>query len=164
MALDRFTKFPNDILDTIYARRFTARQLRIILFITRMTDGCHTRTMSFKISDFQICGLYKGAIKKELQRLEAFGVVKVSWDEGLISINTAFWEWKVPKNSNLGDNEIIDLRTKKLSKQLRNGTNLITKRANKASLVNINPSGKEIIKKYKEGFSSIGEIMRNRMP
>jgi len=158
-----FTKFPNHILDAIYARRFTARQLRIIAYVMRMTEGCQTRIMRFSNADFQVCGLYKGIIKKELQRLEVQGVVKIDWNEGLISVNTAIWEWKTPQNSNLETDERSNLITKKLSKQLRNGINLITKRADKTSSANENLIRKEIIKKDKEGFSSIGEILKDKM-
>jgi hypothetical protein len=116
--------------------------------------------MNFTNADFQVCGLYKGAIKRELNKLEALEVIKINWEEGLVSINVATWEWKVPQNANLTEEMRSDLVTSKLSKQLRKRTVSVTKRANGGSPRNESLAGKEILKKVnKTGFSSIGEIL-----
>lgn len=64
-----YTRTANQLLDAIITTDFTKRQLKILKLVIRMSFGCGKTSALFRLGDFEVAGIYKSDIRKELQEL-----------------------------------------------------------------------------------------------
>ena len=110
-----FIRISNELLNATIIRGFSKRQIVIILFIWRLSYGFNSKeTKPLKFSDFTVCGVGKGHIKKELEELERINGLIWNRELKIFSINKDFDTWLLKQEPSRGDN------LKKLIKQQLN--------------------------------------------
>lgn len=90
---DQFTRISNELYEAIMQTDFSKRQRNILDLILRMSYGCGKKYAILRPSDFEVVGVYKTHIKRELDYLVSANVITV--DEELISINKNYERWRV---------------------------------------------------------------------
>jgi hypothetical protein len=105
---DEFTRISNELFEAIMFSNFMKRQRNILDLIIRLSYGCGKKFALLKKSDFEIVGVYKTHIKKELDYLEAAKVIRIAGNQ--ISINKNYDEWRI--------NLVYDINREKYKKIL----------------------------------------------
>jgi len=90
---DEFTRISNELLEAILLSNFTKRQLNIILLVIRLTYGCGRKYAVLRKSDFEVAGIDKSDIKRELDLLVRSGVLIIDGDR--ISLNKDYDRWRI---------------------------------------------------------------------
>ncbi|MGJ9460315.1 replication protein [Oceanobacillus sp. CF4.6] len=119
-----FIKIANELWNEILRRDFSKRQLNLILFIWRLSYGTGQKDCLIdKFNQFEIVGIYKNDIKKELVFLRECSVL--NWDEKtmVFSINKNYQIWQITPSKNWDIEKFdslihLNLNRKKVSKTL----------------------------------------------
>lgn len=90
---NEFTRISNELLEAILLSNYTKRQLNIILLVIRLSYGCGKKYALLRKSDFEIAGIDKSDIKRELDLLVQSGVLII--EEGRISLNKDYDRWRI---------------------------------------------------------------------
>ncbi|MGE8207734.1 replication protein [Heyndrickxia sp. NPDC080065] len=91
-----YIRIATELMDEIIRRDFSKRQLAILHFIIRLSYGCQKKDCVIgKFNSFELAGLNKSDIKKELKFLRECRVI--NWDEEsmIFSINKDYEKWQV---------------------------------------------------------------------
>ncbi|AHJ88643.1 DnaD-like helicase loader [Geobacillus phage GBK2] len=107
---DGFIRIANELYDEILRRNFTKRQQNIVLFIWRLSYGCGKKECIIdKFNYFELAGLDKSDIKKELKYLKMCNVLQ--WDEQtmIFAINKDYDLWQINPNKNWDDDKFKKL-------------------------------------------------------
>ncbi|MED0758752.1 replication protein [Aneurinibacillus thermoaerophilus] len=113
-----FIKIANELWDEILRRNFTKRQQNIIMFIWRMSYGCGQKDCVIdKFNYFELAGLDKSDIKKELKYLKMCNVIH--WDEETMTfaINKNYDFWQINPNKNWDDDKFKKLIASNLQRK-----------------------------------------------
>lgn len=121
---DGFIRIANELWDEILRRDFTKRQQNLILFIWRLSYGTGQKDCIIpNFNLFEIAGIYKTDIKKELNYLRDCSVL--NWDEESMtfSVNKHHKEWQISPKKNWDNDKFnglihSNLERKKVSKTL----------------------------------------------
>jgi len=93
-----FIRIANELFDEILRRDFTKRQTSILFFILRMSYGCKRKVaIIHRLTDFELCGVDKSAISRELRFLEQAGVIGQNFLTHEYALNKDFDKWAVSK-------------------------------------------------------------------
>ena len=93
---DKFTRLSNELFEAIMQTDFSKRQRSILDLIIRASYGCGKKFALLRPSDFEVVGVYKSHIKKELDYLTR---TKVIFRDGeRISLNKDYDQWRVSLN------------------------------------------------------------------
>ena len=99
---DKFTRISNELFEAIMQTDFSKRQRNILDLIIRVSYGCGKKFAYLRPSDFEVVGVYKSHIKKELDYLTR---AKVIFRDGeRISLNKDYDQWRVSLNK-ISDHE-----------------------------------------------------------
>lgn len=90
---DKFTRISNELYEAIMQTDFTKRQRNILDLVIRMSYGCGKKFAILRPSDFEVVGIYKTHIKKELEYLVKVKVLEIDGDK--ITLNKNYDEWRV---------------------------------------------------------------------
>jgi len=90
---DKYTRISNELYLAIMMTDFSKRQRKILDLIMRCSYGCGKKSAILKHSDFQVVGVYKGHIAKELDYLQKANVIFINADE--IALNKDYDTWRV---------------------------------------------------------------------
>lgn len=96
-----YIRIANDLWDEILRRNFTKRQQNLVLFIWRLSYGTGQKDCEVQqFNLFELSGIYKSDIKKELNYLRECAVL--DWDEKtmVFSINKNYKLWQISPNKN----------------------------------------------------------------
>ncbi|SFM28727.1 phage replication protein O [Gracilibacillus orientalis] len=105
-----YIRIANDLWNEILRRDFSKRQMNLILFIWRLSYGTGQKDCIVnRFNQFEIAGVYKNDIKKELKFLRECSVLE--WDEESMtfSINKDYHLWQVSPNKNWDGDKFKDL-------------------------------------------------------
>ncbi|MBS4172089.1 replication protein [Bacillus sp. FJAT-49736] len=94
-----YIRIATELMDEIIRRDFSKRQLAILHFIIRLSYGCQKKDCVIgKFNAFELAGLNKSDIKKELKFLRECRVI--NWDENtmIFSINKDYEKWQINPN------------------------------------------------------------------
>lgn len=95
---DGFLRLANVLLEEFIIRDFSKRQYKILLFILRLSWACNKKYAVIpNLKDFELCGISKNNIKKELLELENAGVLYWNRSENIFALNKYYEYWKTPK-------------------------------------------------------------------
>jgi hypothetical protein len=72
---------------------FSKRQRNILDLVIRMSYGCGKKTAILRPVDFELVGVYKTHVRRELETLQEAGVI--FWTVNRITLNKNYDEWKV---------------------------------------------------------------------
>lgn len=161
----KFTRVPNSILTTLITRDLTKRQVKIILLVIRLTYGCQVPWAFYEKRYFQVAGLHRGAIGRELTMLREMRVLDMNKEMKTVRINPRVEAWQCSRNENIDADSVPDLIRNMLSKQLRNVPVLRTLPDDKLDEIDdsefqsrsVKKLKKEILKKDKT-FFDMGKI------
>lgn len=71
-----FLRLPLSLLNAVlFQHRFTKRQIKILLFITRFSIGCRRSTAHLKRCDFKEIGIDPSDITSELKKLQSSNLI-----------------------------------------------------------------------------------------
>ena len=87
MADENYTRFPNDILEALYAQRLTGMQLDVLLYICRKTFGYHRPESKISVREMaKQTGHTRPRVNDTIRDLECMGILKISrYGSGKIS-------------------------------------------------------------------------------
>ncbi|MRX54807.1 DnaD domain protein [Bacillus idriensis] len=128
-----FIRIATELMDEIIRRDFSKRQLAILHFIIRLSYGCQKKDCIVeKLSDFEIAGVYKTDVKKELKFLSESKVIVWDHNQNLFSVNKDYEKWQITPSKGW-DSERMDkllhhnIKRKKVSKTLTDLENIVSK-------------------------------------
>ncbi len=132
---DRFTRISNELFEAIMQTDFSKRQRNILDLIIRVSYGCGKKFAYLRPSDFEVVGVYKSHIKKELDYLTR---AKVIFRDGeRISLNKDYDQWRVSLNKIFNQDKLIEILRRNLSgevtKTVTNTTDDVTKTVTKVT-------------------------------
>ncbi|MGP4041924.1 replication protein [Gracilibacillus sp. D59] len=105
-----YIRIANDLWNEILRRDFSKRQMNLILFIWRLSYGTGQKDCKVKrFNQFEIAGVYKNDIKKELKFLRECSVLEWDEDSMVFSINKDYHLWQVSPNKNWEGDKFKDL-------------------------------------------------------
>ncbi len=111
-------RIANELYDEILRRTFSKRQQNLVLFIWRLSYGTGQKDCEIKqFNLFELSGIYKSDIKKELNYLRECAVLE--WDENtmIFSINKNYKLWQISPNKNWDSDKFKDLIHHNLSRK-----------------------------------------------
>lgn len=112
---DGYTPIANEILDEVLKRKWTQKQLKILLIIWRYSYGFSKKIANFsQMKEFELYGLTR--IRATLEALEAANVLNVNWDRGSVRFLKDYTKWKidiVPSFSDPNHSELLKYNIKK---------------------------------------------------
>ncbi|MDO7787893.1 replication protein [Desulforamulus aquiferis] len=96
----QFTRISNELYNAIMQTDFSKRQRNIIDLVIRMSYGCGKKTAILRPVDFELVGIYKTHIGRELDYLVQAKVLVMQGEQ--VALNKNYEEWRVSlvKNAN----------------------------------------------------------------
>ena len=87
MADEKYTQFPNSVLEALYSQRLTGMQMDVLLYICRKTFGFHREDSRISIREMaKLTGHTRPKVNNTIRDLECMGILKVSrYGSGKIS-------------------------------------------------------------------------------
>lgn len=90
---DEFTRISNELYTAIMQTDFSKRQRNILDLVIRMSYGCGKKSALLRPVDFELVGVYKTHVRKELDYLVQAKVLFI--DGECISLNKDYDQWRV---------------------------------------------------------------------
>lgn len=121
-----YIRIATDLMNEIIRRDFSKRQLAIMHFIIRLSYGCHRKDCIIeKFNLFELAGLNKSDIKKELKFLRECRVL--NWDEEamIFSINKDYEKWQINPSKGYDKekiNQLVHVNIKKKVSEIPTST------------------------------------------
>ncbi|MBA4543424.1 MULTISPECIES: replication protein [Thermoactinomyces] len=104
---DKFTRLSNELYEAIMTTDFSKRQRNILDLVLRLSYGCGKKDALIKPSEFELVGVRKGHVKKELTYLAQSKVLFIDGDR--IQINKNYDQWRVSLVSCFNPEKFKDL-------------------------------------------------------
>ncbi|MEF3309337.1 replication protein [Paenibacillus sp. GYB004] len=118
---DQFTKLSNELYEAIMKTDFSKRQRSIIDLIIRLSYGCRKKSAVLRSSDFELVGVLRGHIKKELDYLQMVNVLQI--DGEIFALNKNYDTWRIGISKGFNQEKY----QKVLGRNLQNVTETVTK-------------------------------------
>lgn len=157
-----YIRIATELMDEIIRRDFSKRQLAILHFVIRLSYGCRKKDCLIdKYNLFEIAGVNKVDIKKELKFLRECGVI--CWEEStmIFSINKDYEKWQITPSKGFEkerfDQLIHENIKRKVSKTLTDLENTVSKTLTKLGLKVSESLTSELVKHLLELFGSAWE-------
>ncbi len=92
-----YIRIANELIAALMQSDFSKRQRNILDLIIRMSYGCGKKSALLRYSDFELVGVWKVDIKKELTYLAATKVIIVEEQDSLLrmELNKNYDQWRV---------------------------------------------------------------------
>lgn len=92
-----YTRTSNELSEAIMQSDFSKRQRNILDLIIRMSYGCGKKSALLRLSDFELVGVYKVDVKKELEYLEKAHVIVADKEDDFfrLSLNKNYDQWRI---------------------------------------------------------------------
>ena len=94
----QFTRLSNELYKAIMQSDFTKRQRNILDLVIRMSYGCGKKSALLRPVDFELVGIYKTHIRKELDYLSKAAVLIIDGDR--ITLNKNYDQWRISLSRN----------------------------------------------------------------
>ena len=145
---DRFTRISNELFEAIMQTDFSKRQRSILDLIIRASYGCGKKFAYLKLSDFEVVGIYKSHIKKELEHLIRTKVIFMDGER--ISLNKDYDQWRVSLNKTSSQDKLSEILRKNLSGEVTKTVTKVTKTVTE----NSQPDEEEVTKTVTDGYQN----------
>lgn len=122
---DKFTRISNELFEAVMQTNFSKRHRNILDLIIRASYGCGKKFAYLRPSDFEVVGVYKGHIKKELDYLIRTRVI--FRDGERISLNKDYDQWRVSLNKTTNQDKLSEILRKNLSGEVTKTVTKVTK-------------------------------------
>ncbi len=111
-------RIANELYDEILRRNFSKRQQNLVLFIWRLSYGTGQKDCEVKqFNLFELSGIYKSDIKKELNYLRDCAVLNWNEKDMIFSINKNYKLWQISPNKNWDSDKFKELIHYNLSRK-----------------------------------------------
>lgn len=91
-----YIRIANELMDEIIRRDFTKRQVSILHLLIRMSYGCQQKDCAIsKLNLFELAGVYKTDIRKELLFLKNAQVINWEQTSNIFSLNKDYEKWQI---------------------------------------------------------------------
>jgi phage replication O-like protein O len=90
---DKFIKLSNELYEAIMTADFSKRQRKVLDLVIRMSYGCQKKYALLRPIDFELVGIWKVDIQKELKHLEKSKVIFRDGDR--IELNKNYDQWRI---------------------------------------------------------------------
>ncbi len=127
-----YIRIATELMNEIIRRDFSKRQLAVLHFIIRLSYGCQRKDCLIeRFNAFEIAGINKVDIKKELKFLKNCGVI--NWDEEtmIFSMNKDYEKWQITPSKGFDQEKLDELVhqniKRKVSKTLTDLENIVSK-------------------------------------
>ena len=90
---DQFTRISNELYRAIMQTDFSKRQRNILDLVIRMSYGCGKKFALLRPVDFELVGVYKTHVKRELDYLCEASVLAIDGDQ--IILNKNYNQWRI---------------------------------------------------------------------
>lgn len=145
---DKFTRISNELFEAIMQTDFSKRQRSILDLIIRASYGCGKKFAYLRPSDFEVVGVYKSHIKKELDYLTK---TKVIFRDGeRISLNKNYDQWRVSLNKISDQDKLSEILRRNLSGEVTKTVTKVTKTVTE----NSQPDEEEVTKTVTSGYQN----------
>ena len=148
---DKFTRISNELFEAMMQTNFSKRQRNILDLILRASYGCGKKFALLKPSDFEVVGVYKTHIKKELEHLVRSRVIFIDGER--ISLNKDYDQWRFNLNKISNPDKLSEILRKNLScevtKTVTDNKGEVTKTVTNVTKIvteNDQPEGDEVTK------------------
>jgi phage replication O-like protein O len=145
---DKFTRISNELFEAIMQTDFSKRQRSILDLIIRASYGCGKKFAYLKLSDFEVVGIYKSHIKKELEHLIRTKVIFMDGER--ISLNKDYDQWRVSLNKTSSQDKLSEILRKNLSGEVTKTVTNVTKTVTE----NSQPDEDEVTKTVTGGYQN----------
>ncbi|WP_438447437.1 replication protein [Gorillibacterium sp. sgz5001074] len=119
---DQFTKLSNELYEAIMKTDFSKRQRNILDLIMRLSYGCRKKFAILRPSDFEVVGVLRGHIKKELEYLQMANVLHIEGE--VYTLNKDYDSWRVSITKTFNDEKYQKILSRNLA---QNVTETVTK-------------------------------------
>ncbi|MGP4073807.1 replication protein [Piscibacillus sp. B03] len=127
-----YIRIANELWNEVLRRSFSKRQQNLILLIWRLSYGTGQKDCYIpKFADFEIAGLYRQDVKKELKYLRECSVLNWNEKDMIFSINKNYKMWQVNPNKNWDSEKFKHLIHQNLER--KNVSKTLTKEDNSKS-------------------------------
>lgn len=114
-----YIRIATELMDEIIRRDFSKRQLAILHLIIRLSYGCQRKDCLIgKFNFFELAGLNKSDIKKELQFLRECRVLNWSEETMLFSVNKDYEKWQINPSKGYQKQKLDELVHENLRKKV----------------------------------------------
>lgn len=110
---DKFTKLSNELYEAIMKTDFSKRQRNILDLIIRLSYGCGKKFAILRPSDFEVVGILRGHVKKELEYLQATNVLLISGEN--YTLNKDYDTWRVSLTKSFNEEKFQRILARNLS-------------------------------------------------
>ncbi|GAB6181725.1 hypothetical protein JCM14036_30440 [Desulfotomaculum defluvii] len=90
---NEFTRISNELYNAIMQTDFSKRQRNIIDLVIRLSYGCGKKAAILRPIDFELVGVYKTHVSKELDYLVQTKVLSIQGEQ--VALNKNYEEWRV---------------------------------------------------------------------
>ncbi|TYS68682.1 hypothetical protein FZC76_06975 [Sutcliffiella horikoshii] len=117
-----YIRIANELMDEIIRRDFSKRQIAILHLIIRLSYGCNKKDCVIdKLSDFEVAGIHRSDIKKELHYLKEANVIDWNQEGKKFSFKKNYELWHINPNKGWNKNRVdqlvhFNLKNKKVGK------------------------------------------------
>lgn len=113
-----YVRIANTLLDQLFLREFTLKQIRVILLIIRLSYGYNKKYAIIKPkSRFDLANIHKQDINKTLKSLINKKVL-LNVDVDSYSINKDFDVWEIPYNKFYNEKNFIDVQALQFTREI----------------------------------------------
>lgn len=158
-----YIRIATELMNEIIRRDFSKRQLAILHLIIRLSYGCQQKDCEVeKLNDFEVAGIYKSDITKELTYLSDAKVIFWRRESNLFSLNKDYEKWQINPSKGWEKSKMDKLlhnniERKKVSKTLTNLNLLVSKTLTELGVTVSKTLTDELVKHLLELFGNTWE-------
>ncbi len=141
---DKYTRLSNELYESIMQTDFTKRQRSMLDLIIRASYGCNNKYALLRPSDFEVVGVYKTHVKKELEYLCRAKVI--TWHGERISLNKDYEQWRINLCKPCNGNKLQEILRRNISNEVTETVTKVTKTVTAEQMVGYQNSNQEVTK------------------
>ena len=122
---DEFTRISNELYTAIMQTDFSKRQRNILDLVIRMSYGCGKKYALLRPIDFEVVGVYKTHVRKELDYLEQAKVLFIDGER--ISLNKDYDQWRVSLVKGASNEKFEAILRRNLNQEVTESVTKVTK-------------------------------------
>ena len=145
---DRYTRLSNELYEAIMQTDFSKRQRSILDLIIRASYGCNKKHALLRPSDFEVVGVYKTHVKKELEYLCRARVIFMDGER--ISINKDYEQWRINLCKPCNENKLQEILRRNILSEVTKTVTKVTEIVTTEQMSGYQNSNSEVTKTVTE--------------
>lgn len=145
---DRYTRLSNELFEAIMQTDFSKRQRSMLDLIIRASYGCNKKYALLRPSDFEVVGVYKTHVKKELEYLCRARVIFIDGER--ISLNKDYDQWRINLCKPCNGDKFQEILRRNITGEVTETVTKVTKIVNIEQIDGYQNSNSEVTKTVTE--------------